>query len=302
MAMTLASAPKLLRPGLLEVRGKYRDSPKEWEGIYTTKKSNLSVETSVQVRYTGTAKVKTEGAMIYADNEGGERASYNMQAVEAALQYSVSRKFIDDNLYKTDFDPANLGLANGMRSFWNIQAAIPFNTAGTYDPTVGGDGKALLATDHPNDIGTWGNTTTIPQSLNEASLIAGGQAIRGYRDEAGILQDIEQDELLIPLALEAVAKRLIHSELRPGTGNNDVNVIPHISKGLKGYRVWRYLTSPFPWFLTTSVKGFIHLQRTPFETDMHVDFDTMNLKVNAYERAGFFRTDPRAVYGQMATA
>ena len=162
---------------------------------------------------------------------------------------------------------------------------------------------ALLSTAHPLDSGTWANTSATPQSLNEASLTAAIKAIpKTFVDQAGLFIDVMSEDLIIPWNLRDVALRLIKTELRPGTANNDINVIPVLHGGIKNIVTSRYLTSDYAWFLTTSVKGLIHLEREPFETDMFVDFDTDNLKVKCFERAGFFCNDPRSVYGMMASA
>lgn len=303
MSISLASVRNLLLPGLMEITGEYDQVQAEWEGVFTTKQSNLNQERSVQVRYTGPAQQKTEGASSYVDNQSGDRWQYTMEPVEASIMYTMTRKAIDDNLYKENFRPHNIGLQQSMRAFWNVLSAYLLNTASTYNTAVGGDGVAILSPSHPVDTGVWSNTSSTPLSLNEASLIAGIKGIqKNFVDEAGILQSIYAEELVVPIALMDVAHRLLKTELRPGTGNNDVNVIPELRGGVKNYRVLRYLTSDYPWFMTTSVKGLIHLQRVPFETDMFVDFDTDNLKVKAYERGGFFCNDPRSLWGQMATS
>jgi hypothetical protein len=303
MSISLASIRNQLLPGLMEITGEYDQIAPEWEGIFVTKVSNLNQERSLQVRYTGIAQQKTEGGQTPIDNQSGDRWAYTMEPIEAGIMYSITRKAVDDGLYKSEFRPANLGLQQSMRAFWNTQAAYILNTASTYVPAIGGDGKALLATDHPVDTGTFANTSSVPLALNEASLIGGAKGIRkNFVDEAGILQDIFAEDLIVPTNLEDVAIRLLKTDLRPGTGNNDVNVIPTMAGGIKNYKVLRYLTSDFPWFLTTTVKGLIHLERIPFEMDMFVDFDTDNLKVKSYERGGFFYNDPRALWGQMATS
>jgi hypothetical protein len=303
MVVSLASIRNQLLPGLLQIQGEYKPIPPEWEGIFANKKARYSQETALSVRYLGPASQKTEMGSITYDNNAGDRWKWTMEPIEAATGYVMSRKAIDDGLYKANFRPANLGLLAAMRAFWQAQAANIFNTATTYDSALGGDGVALLSTSHPYDGGTWANTHSTPLALNEASLIANAKLIRQeFRDEAGILQDVFPETLLVPVHLEDVAIRLTKTELRPGTANNDVNVIPMLAGGVKGYRVMRYFTSNYRWFLTTTVKGLIHLTKTPFETDMDIDFDTKSMKVSAYERAGFFYCDPRCVVGENATS
>jgi hypothetical protein len=303
MSINLAAIRNQLLPGLLDVTGEYEKVDAEWKSIFTTKTSKMALERSLQVRYLGPARQKTEGAASYADNDSGDRGVYTIEPVEASIMYAMTRKAIDDGLYRDQFRPTNLGLNNAMVAFWNALAANILNTATTYDPAIGGDGKALLAPDHPIDTGVLPNTASTPLALNETSLIQAAKNIRkNWRDEAGILIDAWAETLVIPVHLEDVAIRLQQSELRPGTANNDPNVIPKVAGGIKNYKVMRYLTSDYAWFLTTNIKGLLHIQRRPYETSMWVDEQTDNLMVKNYERAGFGFNDPRAIYGMLATA
>jgi hypothetical protein len=303
MSINLASIYNQLTPGLMAVTGKYKEVPLEFDSIFVKKTSILNMERSSQARFLGIGQLKADGGSTVFENMAGDRYTYNMQPINAGLGYVMTRNTLADGLYKDVFTPSNLGLQNSMRNFWNTQAAYIFNAASTYNPLIGGDGVALLSTSHPVDTGTWANTSSTPQSLSEASLTAAIKAIpKTFVDQAGLFIDVMSEDLVIPWNLRDVALRLIKTELRPGTANNDINVIPVLHGGIKNIVTSRFLTSDYAWFLTTSVKGFIHLEREPFETDMFVDFDTDNLKVKCFERAGFFYNDPRAVYGQMATA
>ena len=303
MSINLASIFNQLTPGLMAVTGKYKEVPLEFDQIFTKKSSILNMERSSQARFLGIGQMKSDGGSTVFENLAGDRYTYNMQPINAGLGYVMTRNTLADGLYKDVFTPSNLGLQNSMRNFWNTQAAYIFNAASTYNPLLGGDGVALLSTAHPTDASNWANTSSTPQSLSEASLTAAIKAIpKTFVDQAGLFIDVMSEDLLIPWNLRDVALRLIKTELRPGTANNDINVIPTLHGGIKNIVTSRFLTSDYAWFLTTSVKGFIHLEREPFETDMFVDFDTDNLKVKCFERAGFFYNDPRAVYGMMATA
>lgn len=303
MAINLASIFNQLTPGLMAVTGRYKEVPLEFDSIFVKKSSVLNMERSSQARFLGIGQMKADGGSTVFENMAGDRYTYNMQPINAGLGYVMTRNTLADGLYKDVFTPSNLGLQNSMRNFWNVQAAYLFNAATTYNPLVGGDGVALLSTSHPVDTGTFANTSSTPQSLSEASLTAAIKAIpKTFVDQAGLFIDVMSEDLVIPWNLRDVALRLIKTELRPGTANNDINVIPTLHGGIKNIVTSRFLTSDYAWFLTTSVKGFIHLEREPFETDMFVDFDTDNLKVKCFQRAGFFNNDPRSVYGMLATA
>lgn len=309
MAINLAAERDLLLPGLAAVTGQYRQIEPQWKRIYRTITSKMQIERTAQVRYLQLAALKEEGAQTLFDNNAGQRWMYNMEPIEAGLGYAITRKAIDDNLYKSDFNPMNLGLAKSFADYWEIQAANIFNTAGTFNPSIGGDGQPLLSNVHPLTEtspfvgGTWSNRPSVDVDLNEATLIAALKAIRsGFVNEAGLKVRARGKLLCIPVTLEDVAIRLIKTELRPGTADNDVNAIHSLSGGLHDFEVFDYFTSNFAWFVKTDVEGLIHIDRIPFELDMHVDFMTDNLLVKGYQRAGFFFNDPRCLYGSIPTS
>lgn len=304
MAINLAQIRDLLLPGLRGLTGKYDQIPTRWDKVFSKGKSNMALERTVAMRYLGLAQLKTEGGQTTFDNQAGERFVYNQEHNEIALGYAITRKAIDDNLYKTQFQPSNLGL---MQSFaqtkeifgWNV-----FNTASTYNSAVGGDGVALLSTSHPIDGGTFANTPSVQVDLNESSLLNAMTSIPvTFLDNAGLKTFARARKLVVPNALEPVAIRLTKTELRPGTADNDVNAILSTSGGLPdGYVVSEFLTSNFAWFLLTNIEGLLYLERVPFEMDMQVDFTTDNLLVKAYERYSFSYNDPRAIWGSTPSA
>jgi hypothetical protein len=264
----------------------------------------MQIERTVQARFMSLARLKTEGGQVSYDNDAGERWIYNMEPIEAGLGYAIPRKAIDDNLYADAFRPTNLGLNDSFEQFWEIEGASIFNTASTYNANIGGDGKALVATDHPVDTGTWANTSATPRDLNEASLINAQKLIRkNFVTESGLRVKARARKLLVPGALEDTAIRLLKTELRPGTADNDINAIISLSGGVPdGYMVCDYFTSDYAWFVKTNIDGLIHLDRIPYELDMYCDFQTMNLLVQGYQRSGFFFNDPRAVWGETPTS
>lgn len=303
MAIAIGAIRDFLLPGLMEITGQYKDLPNYYGKIFSKRKSKMQVEKSVSARYMGLAELKSEGGATHFDNGAGQRFTYNMEPVEVGLGYAITRKAIDDNLYKAEFKPTTLGLSKAFNQFWERQAAGIFNDATTYDANLGGDGKALCATDHPYDGGTWANRPSTDLDLNESSLLDAMTSVRqNFVDEAGLKIYARAEKLVVPLALEKVAIRLLKSELRPGTANNDVNAIQSMSGGLSQYIAWEYLTNSRAWFLDTNIDGLIEIDRVPYETDMWVDNVTDNLLVKAYERKGFFYNDPRAVYGSFPTS
>jgi len=299
MAVNLSSIKDLLLPGLRGIEGKYEMIPSQYDKIYQKFDSKLALERTAELRFLGYAQMKTEGGQTAFDNGAGERFIWNQEHTEIGLGYAITRKAIDDNVYKTQFHPSNLGLIESFSQTKEIFAANLFNTATTYNTAVVGDGVALLSTAHPTDYGNIANTPTTQVDLNEATLLNSMVSIRvNYRDQAGLKIFARGRKLLVAPANEPVAIRLTKTELRPGTNDNDVNAILTTAGGLpEGYIVNDYLTNAPWWFLLTNIKGLSWMQRIPFETDMQVDFVTDNLLVKAYERYSFSYNNWRAVYG-----
>ncbi len=299
MPVALSSIRNELLPGLFDVRGSYDMIPRQWDKVFTVRNSNMAVERSTQMRFMGLPYLKDEGAATQFDNNAGERFIWNFVHQEVALGYAITRKAIDDNLYKAQFNPTNLKLQEAFAQFKEIQGANILNTATTYNSQQVGDGQPLLSTGHPYDGGTWANTPGSQLSLNEASLLSGMTNVRtNFVNEAGLRVLSRARRLVVPPQLEAVAIRLTKTELRPGTAANDVNAILTLSGGLpEGFIVLDFLTSSFAWFLTTNIEGLLLMQRIAFEMDMWVDNITDNLLVKGYERFIFGFNDPRALFG-----
>ena len=303
MAVNLSQIKDLLLPGLRGVEGKYAMIPSQYDKVFEITKSNMALERTAEMRYLGLAQLKTEGGQTPFDNGAGERYVYNQEHNEIGLGYAITRKAIDDNLYKSQFKPTNLGLIESFQQTKEIYGANVLNTATTYNASVGGDGKALIATDHPIDGGTVANRPLVDTDLNEASLLNGMIAVRtNFRDQAGLKVFARARKLIVPPALEPVAIRLTKTELRPGTADNDVNAIMMTAGGLpEGYMVNDFLTSTSAWFLLTNIDGLSYMERVKFETDMQVDFVTDNLLVKGYERYSFGYYNWRSIWGSFPT-
>jgi len=301
MAVNLSSIKDLLLPGLRGIEGKYEQIPSQYDKIFTKHDSKMALERTAEMRFLGYAQLKTEGGQTSFDNGAGERFIYNQEHVEIGLGYAITRKAIDDNLYKSQFAPSNLGLMESFQQTKEIYGSNVLNTSTTYNASIGGDGKALVAADHPIDGGSVSNYTT--NDLNEATLLNGMIAIRtNFRDQAGLKVFARGRRLVVPPALEPVAIRLTKTELRPGTADNDVNAIMSTAGGLpEGYMVNDYLTNARAWFLLTNIDGLSYMERIKFETDMQVDFTTDNLLVKGYERYSFGYYNWRAIYGAIPT-
>ena len=304
MAVNLSAIKDLLLPGLRGVEGKYEMIPSQYDKIFTKHDSKMAFERTAEMRYLGLAQLKTEGGQTAFDNGAGERYIYNQEHNELGLGYAITRKAIDDNLYKTQFQPSNLGLMESFHQTKEIYGASILNTANVYNSQVGGDGVALCATNHPIDGGTVSNTPSTQVDLNEATLLNAMVAIRtNFRDQAGLKIMSRAKKLIVPPALEPVAIRLTKTELRPGTADNDVNAILTTANGIpEGYMTNDFLTSSYAWFLLTNIDGLSYMERIKFETDMQVDFVTDNLLVKGYERYSFGYYNWRALYGSFPTS
>jgi phage major head subunit gpT-like protein len=304
MAVNLSAIKDLLLPGLRGVEGKYEMIPSQYDKIFTKHDSKMALERTAEMRYLGLAQLKTEGGQTAFDNAAGERFVYNQEHTEIALGYAITRKAIDDNLYKTQFHPSNLGLIESFQQTKEIYGANILNTATTYNASIGGDGKALCATDHPIDGGTVANKPAVQVDLNEASLLNSMISVRtNFKDQAGLKVFARARKLVVPPQLEPVAIRLTKTELRPGTADNDVNAIMSTAGGLpEGYMVNDFLTSAYAWFLMTNIDGLSYMERIKFETDMQVDFVTDNLLVKGYERYSFGYYNFRSIYGSFPTS
>jgi phage major head subunit gpT-like protein len=301
MAVNLSAIKDLLIPGLRGVEGKYEMIPSQYDKIFTKHDSKMALERTAEMRYLGLAQLKTEGGQTAFDNGAGERYVYNQEHVEIGLGYAITRKAIDDNLYKTQFHPSNLGLIESFQQTKEIYGASILNTATTYNNSVGGDGKSLIATDHPIDGGTVANRPSVDVDLNEATLLNGMISVRtSFKDQAGLKVFARARKLVVPPQLEPVAIRLTQTELRPGTADNDVNAIKGTSGGLpEGFLTNDFLTSSRNWFLLTNIDGLSYMERIKFETDMQVDFVTDNLLVKGYERYSFGYYNWRSIWGSL---
>lgn len=304
MAVNLSQIKDLLLPGLRGVEGKYEMIPSQYDKIFTKHDSKMALERTAEMRYLGLAQLKTEGGQTAFDNGAGERFIYNQEHTEIALGYAITRKAIDDNLYKTQFHPSNLGLIESFQQTKEIYGANILNTATTYNSSIGGDGVALCADDHPIDGGTVSNIPSTPVDLNESTLLNAMIAVRtNFKDQAGLKVFARARKLIVAPQNEPVAIRLIKTELRPGSADNDVNAILSTAGGLpESYMVNDFLTSPYAWFLLTNIDGLSYMSRVKFETDMQVDFVTDNLLVKGYERYSFGYYNWRSIFGSFPSS
>jgi len=214
-----------------------------------------------------------------------------------AMGFSVTEEAIEDNLYDSLSSRYTKALARAMAYTKQVKAATILN--GAFSGTTYGDGKALCVTDHPLvGGGTNSNRPAVAADLNETSLEAAVIQLAGWTDERGLLIAAKPRKLVIPPALQFVATRLLDTEGRVGTADNDLNAIRNNGSIPEGFTVNHYLTDTDAWFLTTDVpNGLKHFVRTPMSTSMDADFDTGNSRYKARERYSFGVSDPLGIFG-----
>jgi hypothetical protein len=298
MAISRAQLLKELLPGLNALFGlEYARYGEEHKEIYETETSERSFEEETKLSGFSAAPVKNEGQAIAYDNaQEAWTARYNHETI--ALGFSITEEAIEDNLYDSLSARYTKGLARAMAYTKQVKAAAPLNN-GFSAQYVGGDGQPLFSTAHPLvNGGTNANTPVTPADLNETSLEAAVIGIAAWTDERGLLIAAKPRKLIIPPALMFVATRLLDTELRVGTNNNDINAIKNNGSIPEGYTVNHFLTATNAWFLTTDVpNGMKHFERVALQNSMDGDFDTGNVRYKSRERYSFGYSDPLGMYG-----
>jgi hypothetical protein len=299
MAISRAQLLKELLPGLNALFGlEYATYGEQHKEIYETETSERSFEEETKLSGFSAAPVKNEGSAIAYDNaQEAFTARYNHETI--ALGFSLTEEAIEDNLYDSLSARYTKALARAMAYTKQTKAAAVLNNGFSAGPFVGGDGVSLFSTSHPLVSGGLNsNTPSTPADLNETSLEAAVIQIAAWTDERGLLIAAKPKKLVVPPALQFVSTRLLNTELRVGTNNNDINAIVNNGSIPDGYTVNNYLTDTNAWFLTTDVpNGMKHFVRTPLSTGMDGDFDTGNVRYKSRERYSFGFSDPLGMFG-----
>jgi hypothetical protein len=298
MAISRAQLLKELLPGLNALFGlEYAKYGEEAAEIFETESSDRSFEEETKLSGFGAAPVKNEGAAIAYDNaQEAWTARYNHETV--SMGFSITEEAIEDNLYDSLSARYTKALARAMAYTKQVKGAAILNNAFAAGTTYG-DGQTLCSTAHPLvSGGTNSNRPTTGADLNETSLEAAVIQVAGWTDERGLLIAAKPRKLILPADLQFVATRLLDSDLRPNTADNDINALRNNGTIPDGYSVNHYLTDTNAWFLLTDVpNGLKHFVRTPMQTSMDADFDTGNSRYKARERYSFGVSDPLGVFG-----
>ena len=298
MAISRAQLLKELLPGLNALFGlEYARYGEEHKEIYETETSERSFEEETKLSGFSAAPVKNEGQAIAYDNaQEAWTARYNHETI--AMGFAITEEAVEDNLYDSLSSRYTKGLARAMAYTKQVKAAAVLNNGFSSSVTYG-DGVSLFSTAHPLvNGGTNSNTPSTQADLNETSLENAVIQIAGWTDERGLLIAAKPRKLIVPPSLMFVATRLLETELRVGTTDNDINALKNNGSIPDGYTVNHYLTDINAWFLTTDVpNGLKHFVRMPLDTKMDGDFDTGNVRYKARERYSFGVSDPLGVYG-----
>ena len=298
MAISRAQLLKELLPGLNALFGlSYATYQEEHKQIYETETSERSFEEETKLSGFSAAPVKNEGSAIAYDNgQEAWTARYNHETI--AQGFSLTEEAIEDNLYDSLAARYTKALARSMAYTKQVKAAAVLNN-GFSSTYPGGDGVALFSASHPLiSGGTNSNIPSTPADLNETSLEAAVIQISLWTDERGLLIAAKPKKLVVPPALQFVATRLLETELRVGTNDNDINAIKNNGSVSEGYTINHFLTDSNAWFLTTDVpNGMKHFIRVPLSQSMDGDFDTGNVRYKSRERYSFGWSDPLGMFG-----
>ena len=295
MAISRAQLVKELEPGLNALFGmEYDRYDNEHAEIYDTESSDRAFEEEVMLSGFAQAQVKPEGSGVTFDNaQETFTARYSHETV--ALAFAITEEAVEDNLYDQLSSRYTKALARSMANTKQVKAVNPLiNGFGTF---TSGDGSALFATNHPTVSGTVSNTLATASDLNETSLEQSLIDIAALTDERGLKIAARGLKMIIPSELQFTAERLMKSQGRVGTADNDVNAIASMGMIPQGYRVNNFLTDTDDFYIMTDVpNGIKYFERSPIKTAMEGDFDTGNVRYKARERYSFGVSDFRGIF------
>jgi len=298
MAISRAQLLKELLPGLNALFGlEYASYGEEHKELFEVETSERSFEEETKLSGFNAAPVKNEGQAIAYDNaQEAWTARYNHETI--ALGFSITEEAIEDNLYDSLSKRYTKALARAMAYTKQVKAAAIINN-GFNAQYLGGDGQTLFSTAHPLvSGGTNSNTFSTSPDLNETSLEAATIQIAGWTDERGLLIAAKPRKLVVPPNQMFVAKRLLDTELRVGTSDNDINALKAMGTISEGFKVNHFLTDTHGYYILTDVpNGLKMFERTPLQNSMDGDFDTGNVRYKSRERYSFGWSDPLGAFG-----
>ena len=303
MAISRGQLVKELEPGLNALFGlEYKRYENQHAEIYTTESSDRAFEEEVMLSGFANAQVKAEGSGVTFDNaQETFTARYSHETV--ALAFAITEEAIEDNLYDRLSSRYTKALARSMANTKQVKSVNPLINGLPGGSFTSGDGVTLINTSHPTIAGTVSNTLATAADLNETSLEQSLIDIAGMTDERGLKIAARGLKMIIPSELQFTAERLMKSQGRVGTADNDVNAIASMGMIPQGYRVNNFLTDSDAFYIMTDVpNGMKYFERSPIKTAMEGDFDTGNVRYKARERYSFGVSDPRGIFGVSGAA
>ena len=297
MAISRGQLVKELEPGLNALFGlEYKRYENQHAEIYATETSDRAFEEEVMLSGFANAQVKPEGSGVVFDNaQETYTARYTMETV--ALAFAITEEAVEDNLYDRLSSRYTKALARSMANTKQVKSVNPL-VNGFGGGFTSGDGVNLFSTAHPTIAGTTSNTLATAADLNETSLEQSMIDIAAFTDERGLKIAAKATKMIVPSALQFQAERLMKSEGRTQTADNDINAIRSMGMVPQGYRVNNFLTDPDSFYIITDVpNGMKMFSRTPLTTSMEGDFDTGNVRYKARERYAFGASDFRGIFG-----
>jgi hypothetical protein len=299
MAISRSQLVKELEPGLNALFGlEYKRYENQHSEIYTEESSDRAFEEEVMLSGFANAQVKGEGSGVSFD-EAQETFTARYTHETVALAFAITEEAIEDNLYDRLASRYTKALARSMSNAKQVKAVEPLiQGLPLTDNFDSGDGVSLFNTSHPTVAGTFSNTLQTPADLNETSLEQSLIDIAAMTDERGLRIAARGVKMIIPSELQFTAERLMKSQGRTGTADNDINAIVSMGMIPQGYRVNNYLTDSDAYYILTDIpNGMKMFNRAPLTTAMEGDFDTGNVRYKARERYSFGVSDPRGIYG-----
>ena len=298
MAISRSQLVKELEPGLNALFGmEHARYDNEWSSIFATENSDRAFEEEVELSGFGNAKTKAEGESVeFDDAQEAFTSRYTHETI--ALAFSITEEAVEDNLYDSLSSRYTKALARSMANAKEVKGANVLNRAFNSSFT-GGDGLELCSAAHITVAGgTYKNELSTAADLNETSLEQAMIDIAGFIDNRGLKVAIKARKMIIPVNLQFIAERLLKTDLRTGTADNDISAVKSMNLVPEGYTVNHYLSDTDAFFIITDApNGLKYFNRAPVKTSMEGDFNTGNVKYKARERYSFGWSDPRGIFG-----
>ncbi|HVX00748.1 MAG TPA: hypothetical protein VHA52_09995 [Candidatus Babeliaceae bacterium] len=296
MTINTGDINRELRPGLNAVFGNYEMYPAKWKDYFKTRPSHMNFERLVENKYLSIAKYQPEGTPVSVDTMG-ERIVTEFHHKTFSNSFNITFEAYRDNLYKSMFPQAALSLRQSLEQAEEVGGASVFNNG--FSPNFPlGDGQPLFSTQHPIDGGVYANTPPVRMDLSEAAVEQAVTAIQLFENQAGLLVRINAKFLAVSAQGQWTGQRLIGSQYRTGTANNDISALYSLQSLPEGIKINPFFTIPSFWaVITDAPESFIKFNRDPMQQEVQTDFSTRNIQFQAYHRYSYGCANPRGAYG-----